>query len=589
MNKPKVSPAIVRLLPVVCAGFAMSGCTGPVLERDSSILTRSVIDAVRREMAEAEETPEYNLTERTDSVSTLGIPEARMSQLREMGGPDSYDRGAFPMDEDLLGAEQRMVAVSMERVIRSAAERNSQLQFDRLRPAISESQIVAAEANFDWTFFVNGRYQSIDRPRTSSTFFGTAADVYDQADVTTGVRRRLTSGGTFSLDTSWTNVNNNTPGLTVVPNPANTATVGAQLTQPLLRGAGSDFALSSIRLAENAERDEVATLKSNVITTLRQTEEAYWGLVQAHQNLLIQQRLLERGIAVRDKIINRRDLDATDAQIADAKAEVESRKAQVIRAQRNLRAASDSLKVLINDPELTIGSEVLLLPADSAIDEPIRFSLVDAVTTALSERPEITRALLSIDDSTIRKSIARNQLLPRLDLELSTRFAALNRDAEEAYSDVWEGNFIDYIVAVTYEYPIGNRAANALLRQRQLENIQSVTSFQNTVQQVVLEVKNALRDTVAGYKLIAQTRASRFAATENLRAFEVVIETSGGYSAFNLDQWLSRQQALALAEAEEVQALVNYNIAISRLYASIGRTLERNGIKFVVPETADDE
>ena len=244
--------------------------------------------------------------------------------------------------------------------------------------------------------------------------------------------------------------------------------------------------------------------------------------------------------------------------------------------------------MLINDPELTIGSEVLLLPADIAIDEPIRFSLVDAVTTALTERPEIARALLSIDDSTIRKQVARNQLLPRLDLEISARFSALDEDASDAYSDVWEGSFVDYIIGLSYEYAIGNRAANATLRQRQLENIQAVTSFQNTVQQVVLEVKNALRDTVAGYKLIAQTRSSRFAATENLRAFEVVVETTGGYSAFNLDQWLSRQQALAIAEAEEVQALVNYNIAISRLYAAIGRTLERNGIKFVVPETADE-
>ncbi|MFI4872092.1 MAG: TolC family protein [Phycisphaerales bacterium JB061] len=558
------------------------------MDRDRSVLTRSVIDAVRREMVEAEKSPEYLLTDRQDSVESLGIPEARMSQLREMGGPESYEPGAFPMDNDLLGAEQRMVAVSLERAIRSAAERNSQLQFDRLRPAISESQLVAAEANFDWTFFVNGQYQSIDRPSTSSTFFSTAADVYRQSDLTTGVRRRLTSGGTFTLDTSWTNADNETPGLTVVPNPANTVTVGAQLTQPLLRNAGSDYALSQIRIAENAERDEVATLEMSIISTLRQTEEAYWGLVQAHQNLLIQQRLLERGIEVRDKIVNRRDLDATDAQIADAKAEVESRKAQVIRAQRNLRAASDSLKVLINDPDLTIGSEVLLLPADIAIDEPIRFSLVDAVTTALTERPEIARALLSIDDSTIRKQVARNQLLPRLDLEISARFSALDEDASDAYGDVWEGSFVDYIIGLSYEYPIGNRAANAALRQRQLENIQAVTSFQNTVQQVVLEVKNALRDTVAGYKLIAQTRASRVAATENLRAFEVVIETSGGYSAFNLDQWLSRQQALALAEAEEVQALVNYNIAISRLYAAIGRTLERNGIKFVVPETADE-
>lgn len=588
MRRPTRSPAFLRLWPVVCAGLAASGCTGPIVERDSSVLTRSVIDAVRREIAESEQSPGYTLTEREGSVESLGIPEDRMNQLREMGGPGSYSRGDFPMDEDLMGAPQRMVTISMERAIRSAAQRNAQLQFDRLRPAISESQIVAAEANFDWTFFVNGRYQNIDRPRTSSTFFGTAADVFEQADVTTGVRRRLTSGGTFTLDTSWTRVDNDTPGLTVNPNPANTVTVGAQLTQPLLRGAGSDVNLASVRIAENGARDDVAQLKSNVITTLRQTEEAYWQLVQAHQNLLIQQRLLERGISVRDKIIGRGILDATDAQVADAKAEVESRKAQVIRAQRTLRSTSDQLKVLINDPELTIGSEVLLMPADIAIDEPIRFSLVDAVTTALTERPEITRALISIDDSTIRKSIARNQLLPRLDLELSARYAALDENVGDAYSDIWEGGFIDYVVGLTYEYAIGNRAANAELRRRQLENIQAVTSFQNTVQQVVLEVKNALRDTVTGYKLIAQTRAARFAATENLRALEVQIETTGGYTAFNLDQWLSRQQALSLAEGEEVQALVNYNIAISRLYAATGRTLERNGIKFIVPETADE-
>lgn len=588
MHKPTLPPAIVRLLPVVCAGLALPGCTGPILERDSSVLSRSVIDAVRREISESEGAPGYQLTQREGSVESLGIPEERMSQLREMGGPGSYMTGDLPLDEDLLGEPQRMVMLSLERAIRSAAERNAQLQFDRLRPAIAESQIVAAEANFDWTFFVNGRYQSIDRPRTSSTFFGTAADVFEQGDLTTGVRRRLTSGGSFTLDTSWTWADNETPNLTVVPNPANTVTVGAQLTQPLLRGAGSDFALASIRLAENAERDEVATLKASAIRTLRETEESYWQLVQAHQNLLIQQRLLERGIGARDIIVNRHALDATDAQIADAKAEVESRKAQVIRAQRSLRAASDSLKTIINDPELTIGSEVMLLPADLAIDEPIRFSLVDAVTTALSERPEIARALLSIDDTTIRKSIARNQLLPRLDLELSTRYSALDRDLDDAYSDVWEGDFIDYIVAVTFEQPIGNRAANAELRRRQLENVQAVSSFQNTVQQVVLEVKNALRDTVTGYKLIAQTRAARFAATENLRALETVIQTTGGYTAFNLDQWLSRQQALALAEAEEVQALVNYNIAISRLYAAIGRTLERNNIKFIVPETIDE-
>lgn len=588
MLRSALPPFSVRLVPVICAGLALSGCTGPVLERDSAVLTRSVIDAVRREMVEAENAPGYLLTERDATIESLGIPEDRLSQLREMGGHESYERGEFPMDDDLLGDQQRFVTINLERAIRSAMDRNSQLQFDRLRPAISEAQLVAAEAAFDWNFFVNGQFQSIDRPSTSTTFFSTAADVFDQADLSTGVSRQLTSGGSLTIDTSWSWSDNDTPGLTVVPNPANTVTVGAQLTQPLLRGGGSDFALSTIRLSENAERDEVALLESNIISTIRQTEEAYWTLVQTHQNLLIQQRLLERGIKVRDIIINRGRIDATQAQIADARAEVESRKAQVIRAQRNLRSASDTLKTLINDPELTIGSEILLLPADMAIDEPIRFSLVDAVTTALTERPEITRALLSIDDTTIRKQIARNQLLPRLDLELSARYSELDRDVEDAYGDIWEGNFIDYVVGVTYEYAIGNREANADLRRRQLENVQAVLSFQNTVQQIVLDVKNSLRDVVTGYKLIEQTRLARYAASENLRALQVQIDTTEGYTAFNLDQLLNNQSSLALAEAEEIQSLINYNIAISRLYASIGRSLERNGIDFVVTESADE-
>lgn len=577
-----------RLSPVICAGLALSGCTGPVLERDRAVLSHTVIDAVRRELVEAENAPGYQLTEREASADSLGIPEERMNQLREMGGHESYDIGDFPMDEDLLGGDQRLVSISLERAIRSAAERNLQLQFDRISPAIAEAELVAAEAAFDWTFFVNGQYQSIDRPRTSTTFFGTAADVFEQTDVTAGLRRRLSTGGTIQFDTSWSWTDNDTPGLTVNPNPANTVTVGAQLTQPLLRGAGSDFALAQIRIAENAERDEIATLESNAIATIRQTEEAYWTLVQAHQNLLIQQRLLERGLGVRDKIVSRIRIDATQAQVADARAEVESRRAQVIRAQRTLRSASDSLKVLINDPELTIGSEVLLLPSDMALDEPIRFSLADAVTTALTERPEIVRALLSIDDTTIRKQIARNQLLPRFDLEVSARYAELDEDVGDAYGDLWEGNFIDYIVGLTYEYTLGNREANAGLRRRQLENVQAIMSYQNTVQQIVLDVKNSLRDVVAGYRLIAQTRIARLAATENLRAFTIQIDTKEGYTAFNLDQLLSRQQALSIAEGEEIQALINYNIAISRLYASTGRSLERNGIEFIVPESIDE-
>jgi outer membrane protein TolC len=565
----------------------LSGCASPFGDSNADIANRSVLDAVRREMILAEQSPDYRPTLRESTVDSLQIPEQRMEQLNELSGPASYEGVQSRVSADLLGAEQVSVRVGLERAIRSAAERNLSLQFQRLAPAISEAQVVQALAAFDWTFFVNGQYRYTDQPRTSTTFFAAAFNTNQQGDVSTGLRKSTGTGGSVQLDTTWTWAQNETPNLTVVPDPANTVTVGAQLTQPLLRGAGSDVARATVRLASNAERNSVQQLKASLINTLLQTEEAYWNLQLAHESHRIQQRLLERGEGVRDIIVNRGDLDATQAEIADARAEVESRRAAVIRAERTLRSASDRLKVLINDPELTIGSELLLLPADGAVDEPIRYSLADALTTAYTERPEVAQAIISLENTGIRRQVARNSILPRLDLNLETRFSALAGRPNDAYDDVFDGDFVDYLVGLAFEQPIGNRLANANLREAQLEQMQAVTSYQNTIQQVTLEVKNAMRDVVTGYQLIEQTRTARVAAAENLRALTVQIETTGGYTAFNLDQWLNRQSLLAAAELEEAQALISYNIAVARLHSVLGTTLTRNNIEFDVENAAD--
>jgi outer membrane protein TolC len=47
-----------------------------------------------------------------------------------------------------------------------------------------------------------------------------------------------------------------------------------------------------------------------------------------------------------------------------------------------------------------------------------------------------------------------------------------------------------------------------------------------------------------------------------------------------LDLKLRRQEALANAETREIQAVVDYNVAISAYYQAMGTLLERNGIQF---------
>ena len=358
-------------------------------------------------------------------------------------------------------------------------------------------------------------------------------------------------------------------------------------TQPLLDGFGRSRALAEVRLARNAERTSVSSLKGQLIDSASATERAYWRLVLAYRELVIRDRLLERGIAVRENIRARRVQDASQAQVADAVARVERRRSQVITARTALRDASDALKRLINDPRLPVGSEALLVPVDEPSDEPLTFSLLDAITTAVRERPEIERALLTIDDASIRETVARNARLPRLDLVARARLLGLDGSQRGAFDDEVSGRFVDdWLVGLTFEQPLGNRAGEAGARGARLERLRSIVGYRRAVQGVVLDVKNALNGAVTNAQLIGQTRLSRVAQGEVLRTLGVEKElTNQGYTVERLDLELSQQEVLAQAEIAEAAAKVNYNISLVDLYEAMGTTLERNRVDFVVPDT----
>ena len=93
-----------------------------------------------------------------------------------------------------------------------------------------------------------------------------------------------------------------------------------------------DVALADVRLAENANEDALEQARDTLMTTITDVERAYWTLRRSRETLLIQQRLLDRGIETREALRGRYGFDVTDAELADAAARVESRRADMIRA-----------------------------------------------------------------------------------------------------------------------------------------------------------------------------------------------------------------------------------------------------------------
>ncbi|MGE3108899.1 MAG: TolC family protein [Phycisphaerales bacterium] len=585
------------------AGLMAPGCSSPLRPDPADELRHSIFQSTTREIREAQNDPGPLSLTREDRMSRLQIEQRFLDEDEKLGGPNAdlrtilkrtYEKDpnrplpdTLPLGYSLTGAAPRTVAISLERAVRQTAQHNLNVQFSRLAPGVQESQVVAAQAAFDWLFFHNFQWSSTDAPRASPSIggstVGVSSDVRQAAEFTTGVRKRLVTGGQFTVQHLFRYTDVETDNLFNRPDPARETNIVLQLDQPLLRNFGSDVALAQVRIAKNMERDEIQNLKATLMQNVTDVEVAYWALVQAQENLKIVQRLFLRGNEVAEVIYERLKVDAKPVQYTEARSRAESRYITLQRAQNAVAQASDRLKVLMNDPEFLISSDIQLLSADSPIDEAIQYSLLDAIETAVANRPEVQRALLSIDNTAIRQIVATSGLLPRLDARLQMQINGLGGSTHGAYHDLTTGNNFDYLLGLNFEQPIGNREAEALYRQRRLERSQAVIAYRNTIQNVISEIVVALRNVVTNYNLISSTRAARIMAAESLRALDVEEELTQPKTAEFLNVKLSRQESLAQAEQDEIQALVDYNTALARLHAALGTTLKRSKINFEVP------
>jgi outer membrane protein TolC len=570
---------------------ALAGCsTSPFGNDASDQLRKAIVDASARELVDSNTQTKPIVTEREAVSAPREIAPEILKELEATSGPAVWRQTQARLGMDLLGRPMKSATISLERAVQSAAERNIAVQFAQLGPGIGEAQVIAAEAAFDWVLTSNSSWTNTDSPRVATSFNGSTfnASSENSQNVTQqiGLRRTTISGGRLTAQHEFSYTDSNTPNQRTRPNPANQASFTLQFDQPLLKGFGSEVSQAEIRVARNVERNAVYTLKRDLIRVTSDTERTYWQLVQTYQDLLILQRLLDSGEQIADVVRNRVQIDADDAQIANAEARVKRRRADVLRAMTQLRLLSDRLKQLINDPAYTVGSETVLLPSDIATDAPVKFSLRESIRSGLNYRPEVYQAILGIDDASIRQMVADNGRLPDLNLRLQTRTASLDNLAGDAYADIPDFDFVDYLATVVFEYPLGNRRGEAEYVRRRLERMQSVLAYRNQVQTIVGEVKSALVRVQLNYDLIVKTRDTRISEANSLRVLRIQNEVRGR-TVERLELELNGQERVASAEREEMQAIIEYNTALTDLFAAMGTTLARNNIQFVVPDPDD--
>ncbi|MEX2670790.1 MAG: TolC family protein [Phycisphaeraceae bacterium] len=566
----------------------LSACeTSPLQRDDSEALRERVIHANRQQLRAVTDTPEIQVT-LPPADSYLEEDPRRREQLDEISGPLRLQDVPLEMGVGLDDQPSPTATLTLQQAVQRAARHNLDVAIAQITPAIGEAELVAAEAIFDAVIFADASLSNTYRPTPVTVIdnvpVGRPTQRSDNLGLQTGIRKPLEAGGEISVSTGFDYADNRTPDLDVTPDPSWTSNVRIDLTQPLLRNFGNQVNRAQILIARNTLRREALNLHGQLLSTIAETEAAYWQLVFARHRLAVQQQLLEMTITTRDRLRQREVLDVGPVQMAQAQAFVERRRAEMISARRAVRQASDELKRLMNDPTLPLADETLLVPADSPIELAVEFSLLDTITSALQNRPEIRQALLAIDDASIRQTVAENQRLPLLNLNAGVQFTGLEGDLGRSYDELGEAEFIDYLLGFQFEQPIGNRFAEAEMRSARLERQLSVAQYRRSVQDIVSASKSAMRELRTGYELIGLNRSYRRASAENLRALLEREEAGEALTPEFLNLKLDTQQRLADAELLELQSIIDYNISLVRLQQIKGTLLEQNQIDLVWPE-----
>lgn len=550
----------------------MGGAEPAPLRRDPSAFQQSLQRVVDRQREEGQLGPDEG-----------GVAEA-VEHADQISGVRAYEDDTPDFGPDLAGREEaETVTVDLQSALQRAMANNLDARIARLNPRIAEQQVTQAESDFDTVVFSNLAWQKNDTPQPAGVVPGLSGNSQSETlQLQTGIRQTFEAGTQLTVQ-AQSRRSAQTPSVFGVSRFYD-ADVLVQLTQPLMRGFGTDVNRAGIVIAELAERQQVQQFRTTLLDLAVAVEQTYWQLAQAQQALLIQQNLLERTTAMRDKLEPRVGFDLLQADLNEVNARVGQRRADVLRARRSVRDLSDQLKRLINDADLPVLGEQLLVPSDLPVDGEISISRLDEVTTGLQRRPEMAVALLQIEDTDVRRLVADNNRLPILNLTASANFNGIDiDDGAEALGNTADLDFIDYALGLEFERPWGNRDAEALYAQRSLERVQSLDNYRRQAQIVTLEVKQAIRQVEEQYQLIGTTRETRRASALSLEVADVQLDQGGRNEetyTIRVDRVLARQDALAQAELAELQALTDYMNALSELRRATGTSLDHAGIDF---------
>jgi len=501
--------------------------------------------------------------------------------------------------------------LSLSDAIALALENNIDVEVSRYAYPLSDAAVLSARSS-------NGAGVSYDPAFTSTVNWGHSAQIQTNAvqaggqsvnigNTRTrnfGIQQGFVTGGTATLGfNNNTATTNNTNAIFL---PSYSSGLSLQANQPLLQGFGLAYNTRNLRIAKNNVRLTDYQFQQQLNTTLNTVISTYWNLVSAALAVGVAQQSLELSQKLLDD--NKKQLEIgtmapLDVQQADQ--QVATSETNLITAQTAVEQQEVALKNLLSRNGLAAANfaDVHIIPTDRITVpdvEPIR-PVQDLVATALDRRPELTQLRIQLENSKINLTGTKNALLPQLNVvgnvsnpaaggifnpnpqvnpltgEIVTRTPP-NPDLIGGYGNILRQLFgiptVNYQIGFTLTVPLRNRAAQEAYITQDLQLRQSELGIQKQVNQIRMDVQNAL---IA----VRNARARYGSATKASALAEAVLDSEqkkyalGASTSYAVVQ---HQTDLATARQSEVAAISAYAQAKLQMDQATGTILENNNV-----------
>jgi len=582
--------------------------------RLASIATIGLLGAILAGPVSAETPPSTPTpAPKPEDVHLLDDIPDYVSALRDQWSGSDMPAGmeGFVTDTEHYGLLRELTepkALTLDDCIALALANNTDLRISRLGPLGARTQVRRAYSIFDPSLFADVTRDGSAVPATSILSAGSleglpGAKGRNQSRNLTGdlgIQKTLLSGGRLSLALrSARQVQPSAFLAGLIPQYQSNLTL--QLNQPLLRDFGLYFTTLQVRIARATEESAVKQYEASVASTIKGVEQAYWALVQAEQNVNVQ----EQGLALAKELQRQNEGKfnvgaAPRTAVLEAQAEVARRESTLIQGQNARSIARDALRAVINAKSPDVDALMIIEPSDTPKVESYHIDLQQSLATALENRPELAAAKLNLQSSGMQLKIAENQLLPRLNAVGSFGTSGVSGGQrppvsqtpgipspyggpyEQTFNDLIDGRYYSYSAGLTIEVPLSNAAARADYAQTRVNLEQSRLGLQQLQENVTLEVKRAVTNLESDLKSIDATKIASRLAEENLRnqkaRYDVGLATTKDILDF--------QDRLTQAKAAEIQALTTYNTDLAELRRVEGTLLEARHVELT---TAPEE